>query len=189
MISKGTIFVGNEPPFSVRQYEPPTFSVLASNVIMDLTKSMISIMNNDGSSVIRIKSIKLINIATASLNGVNAEFRFNRITSHVSGTDLTSYTFDTRDTLVSGITFKTGATVAGITGPLLRYYWNSDEVGQGAQDLNANQHTMQNLIPCFVVPLGTKPLTIRSGEGFSLVQMVNSNQGLFDIEVIFVQDV
>lgn len=169
--------------------EEQTFVAYADNVAIAQNKSMISLVNAGGSTVnLRVKAIYIINSRTTAVTGVVADFQLLRITGHSVGTLLTPSAYDTADVLNSSITVRTGSTVAGENAAILRrWLWSSDEWGTGTLDVEAQEHSVQNLIAAYTPGLKEKPITLRAGEGLTLKQITNSANGTFDVMVIFTQ--
>lgn len=168
-----------------------TFRAIAQDTAIGNNKSMISIVNTSGSTVIlKIRKIYLINSQTTAVTGVISDFSLLRFTSHSGGTLITTTTNDTNDTLDSSITVRTGATITGeVSTALARVEYSSDEWGVGTLDTEANDHTEQVLIPLYEHSnIYTKPITLRANQGIHLKHTINSTAGSFDIIVEFTQE-
>lgn len=170
----------------VRQvpYELATFSVVAPAVVVGNNKSMLAIQNT-GTSIVKIREIWIINDRTTAVTGVAGEFRAHRIASFSGGTALTSVTFDTTDSLPAGITVATGATVATETDLLRTGKWSTDEWGPGTQDVESNDHALQNTEPFWKQTPSGKPITIRQNQGMHIRFATNSTAGEFNIRLTF----
>lgn len=175
---------------TVGETELATFHVLAENTAIGNNKSMLSIVNDGGSSVVvKIREIRIVNNQTTAITGVMSEFQLRRISGHTSGTSITPLTHDTSDSLNASVTAATGSTVSGESSLNLRHWkWSSDEWGVGASDVEAFDHTETALVPLYGQPSKTKPITLRAGEGLTIKHITNSTAGAFDISVLFTQE-
>jgi hypothetical protein len=170
--------------------EPATFIVEADGVAIGNNKSMFSILNGGGSSVlIKVRRIYLVNDQTTAVTGVISSFSLLRITGHSAGTSLTPLPLDTSDSLNGSVTARHSATIAGEAATALRIAkWSSDEWGSGSSDVESFDHTNQELIPWIEHKEGTKPITLRAGEGVHIKHTVNSTAGSFKTVVVFTQE-
>lgn len=168
----------------------PTFVAYADSIAIAQNKSMLSVVNAGGSSVLmRLRELYIINVQTTAVTGVVAQFRLYRISGHSAGTSLTPLASDTNDSLDSSITARTGSTVSGEAASFLRrHYWSSDEWGVGAADVESNQHDRQSALNIVYAYKQVKPLTFRAGEGFTVKQITNSSVGTFDVIAVFTQE-
>lgn len=175
---------------TVEEATYPTFVAVAQTIQIGNGKSMISLLNGAGSGVVvRVREIWIANAQTTAVTGIMSEFRLLRMTGHSAGTLITPQSHDTADTLNVNVTARTGATIAGAAAVnLKRWYWSSDEYGVGAQDVESEDHNMQNLNPHYIASGKTRPLTIRAGEGLTINQITNSTVGTFDLYVVFTQE-
>ena len=166
-----------------------SFTVTAPSVVIGNNKSLLSLMNAAGSGkVLRIREIYIINSQVVPVTGVVATVSLRRITGHSAGTTITPVPNDTTDTLGS-ITAITGSTVAGEFAAFLqRWFLSTDEWGVGTLDTEGLQATFQSHFPIFARrDTEMRPLTLRSGEGFTVKCETNSTAGAFDIIVAFTQ--
>lgn len=170
--------------------ERKTFVAQAIGASIGNNKSMLSILNAAGSGVVlRLSKLFLVNTQNSSVTGINAEFRLFRATGHSAGTTITPLPHDTADSLNSGITARTGATIAGeAASPLYRWLWGSDEWNTGPLDQDGLDHAFQTLIPLYDAKPGERSLTIRAGQALTLKQVVNSSNGTFDVIAVFTED-
>lgn len=164
--------------------ELPTFSVSDFDVAVANNKSMLAIQNT-GTSVVRVREIWIINDRTTATTGVAGEFQVNRITSFTGGTALTPVSYDTADSLPSGITAATNATVAGEGSILRRGRWSTDEWGPGTADVESFDHALQNIEPFWKQTPNGKALTIRQNQGIHVKFATNSTAGSFTVRMIF----
>jgi len=167
-----------------------TFSAVIELAAIGNNKSMFSIVNAVGSGVVvKIREIKLINSQTAPISGIVGIFRTLRISNHSAGTNITPVTFDTADSLNVNVTIKTNSTVSGEGSTALSVArFSTDDWGSGASDVESTDHALQTLIPLYSDKPGSKPVTIREGEGLTIKQTFNSSVGTFDIIVIFTEE-
>lgn len=172
------------------KFQDPTFVVNAVDVQIANNKSMISLLNNSGSTVIiRLRQIKIINSRVTPLTGVTSDFRLYRITGHSSGTLLTSLPHDTNDSINGSVTARTGATLSGTAANhLYRWQWSSDEWGTGTLDQEGYDHGLQNLLSAYKQLDSSKPIILRAGEGITINHVFNSTNGTFDLSLVFTQD-
>lgn len=170
----------------VRQvpYELATYSVVAELITVGNNKSMLAIKNT-GTSIVKIREIWIINDRTTAVTGVAGEFRAHRIASFSGGTALTPVSFDTQDSLPSGITCATNATVASETSLLRTGKWSTDEWGPGTQDVESSDHALQNTEPFWKQTPSGKPITIRQNQGMHIRFATNSTAGEFNIRLTF----
>lgn len=168
-----------------------TFHVTLQGIAIGQNKSMASIVNASGSSVIvKIQEIRVVNSRTTSTTGVIADFQIKKITGHSGGTDSTPISSDSSDTLSGSVTVKTGSVVAGEAAPnMKRAQWSSDEWGSGSLDGESLAHSVQLTgEPWYSVRNDQKPITLRPGEGMSVKQIFNSTNGTFDIFIVFTEE-
>jgi hypothetical protein len=175
---------------TVAETEIATFVAVAQAIAIGNNKSMISLLNGSGSGVvIKLREAWIVNAQTTAVTGIMAQFRLLRMTGHSAGTSITPQPYDTSDSLNGSVTARTGSTVAGEASEnLKRWYWSSDEYGVGAQDVESEDHNMQNLNPHYIAAGKTKPITIRAGEGLTVKQVTNSSVGTFDLYLVFTQE-
>lgn len=165
--------------------EYPTFSAASFDVVVGNNKSMLAIQNT-GTSVVRIREIWIINDRTTAVTGVAGEFQVNRITSFTGGTAVTPIGYDSIDTLPSGISCSTGATVVGEdANSLRRGRWSTDEWGTGTTDVESFDHAIQQTEPFWRQTPNGKALTVRQNQGLHIKFATNSTAGAFTIRLIF----
>lgn len=168
-----------------------TFTVVATNVAIGNLKSMLSILNADGSRVLRIHRVSLRNVQVSSVTGVAADFRLRRITGHSGGTLVTPEAHDTNDAIDADMTVRTGATVSGEAATFIdRAIWASDEWGPGTADVESLDHAMQQLTPGwdFTAFSALKPLVLRPGQGLTVKCETNSTAGTFDVVMVITDE-
>lgn len=166
-----------------------TFCILGENIGIGNNKSMVSLLNETGSTVIiKIREIKLINTLNTSVTGVVSNFEMRRLTGHSSGTSITPNPYDTNDTLSVSVTARTGATITGEGVLLHSYRWSSDEWGVGPQDVESGDHSLTSLIPFYSVQPYCKPITLRANQGVHIKHTINSTAGQFTIIITFTEE-
>lgn len=185
-------------PISLSVNRPQTFSLHANNVAIGNGKSMVSLFNAGGSSVVlRIVSIKIINVQNTGVTGIVANFGLRKISTHSGGTQLTTtgaaagliFPYDSTNSLDGSVTVRTGATVTeSIAFSIEDWTWSSDEWGAGPADTESFDHALQQLIAVWVAQANSQPLTLRAGEGFHILQTINSTAGTFDFIITFTQE-
>ena len=182
---------GNEPGLIIRPINTvyPTFSIVATGVALGNNKSMISLANASGSTVvIRVREIWLENTQTAAVTGVVALFELRRFTSHSAGTTLTAAPYDTVDTLNGSVTARTGATITGETVLFMKRTWSTDEWGTGTLDEEGYEHAVQSSqIFWSRKDLEGKAITLRANEGVHIKCATNTTAGTFDFTMVFTQ--
>lgn len=168
-------------------YQPATFVAYSAGVAIGNAKHMISLMNGDGSGVVvRILSVKIINVQTAPVTGIVADFRALRMSSLTGGTAVVSGQCDTADVLSGSVTCATGGSVTGLnTVPLFRRLWSTDEWGAGGLDTEGLQNGFQNTLPVWHAVENAKPIVLRAGQGLTIQQLTNSTNGSFDLEIVY----
>ena len=168
-------------------HERPTFNAISTSIPTAANKSMMSIVNTSGKRV-KIEEIYLVNVRTTTVTGVQGIFEIRRITGHSAGTVVTNVeAYETDDILDSGVTIRTGATVAGESANLLwRNLFSTDEHGIAAEDVNSTEHIFQTMFPIFVKKTNNaKTITLKSNEGLTIKFLPNSTTGQFDIFCVF----
>lgn len=179
-------------PPSVDQREFQTFVAYAVDVAVNTNKSMFSLLNASGSTVVvKIREIRLINSSGTSLfTGAVGDFRLLKCTGHSAGTLVTPVAHDSTDSLNGSITARTGATIAGedAAAILSRQEWSTDEWSGGAADVESLDHAFQALIPSWVQQDKCKAITLRANEGVTFKQVATVTTGNFDVMVLFTQE-
>jgi hypothetical protein len=165
-------------------YYPPTFSVVFPAIALANNKSLLAIQNTSTSTV-RIRKIYLVNTRAAAATGVVVDYRLLRIESFTGGTAVTIHKMDTPDTLPSGITAATGATVASESSLYRQSFWSSDEWGPGSLDTEGSDHSVQELIPWYKVDSYEKPITLIQNQGVHIRCATNTTAGEVTITVVF----
>jgi hypothetical protein len=174
---------------SVADVQNKTFCILAENIVIGNNKSMVSLLNATGSTVIiKIREINLINTQNTAVTGIVSNFEMRRMTGHSVGTSLTPNPYDTNDTLDVNVTARTNATIAGEGVMLHSYRWSSDEWGVGSHDVESNDHVLVSLIPFYTVQPYCKPITLRANQGIHIKHTVNSTAGQFTIIMTFTEE-
>jgi hypothetical protein len=170
--------------------ELATFTAHTDNAVIALNKSMMSIVNTTGSTVVvRLRQVWVVNTRTTATTGVVADFRLLRCVGHSAGTLITTGQHDTVDTQNASVTVRTGATVTSEgTAVLKRLVWSSDEWGAGTLDTEAHQVALQQIAPGYWQAPKTKPITLRANQGITLKQVTNSANGFFDVAMVFTQE-
>ncbi len=164
--------------------EYPTFSVVATAIVVGNNKSMLAIQNT-GTSVVRIREVWIINDRNTAVTGVVGTFNVFRIASFTAGTALTPASYDTADTLPAGITAATGSTVATETTLLRTGKWSTDDWGPGTTDTESFDHAIQNTEPFWKQTPNGKALAIRQNQGLHVKFSTNSAAGAFNIRLVF----
>lgn len=164
--------------------EYATFSVIAEAIVIGNNKSMLALQNT-GTSLMKIREIWLINDRTSAVTGVAGVFRVLRIGSFSGGTSLTPASFDTTDSLPSGMSAATNATVSGESDLLRVGSWSTDEWGPGTLDQEGLDHGFQNTFPFFKQVDNGKPIVVRQNQGVHVKFSTSSTAGYFSIRVIF----
>lgn len=188
--SNGTLVGNVGDALKTSEAELATFTAHVSDVVIALNKSMMSIVNTTGSSVIlRLRQVWVVNTRVTATTGIVADFRLLRCVSHSAGTLLTPGLHDTADTLDPSVTVRSAATIATEgTAILKRLVWSSDEWGSGALDTEGLQVALQQVAPGYWQAPKTKPITLRANEGITLKQVTNSAAGFFDVSMVFTQE-
>jgi hypothetical protein len=176
----------SEQGLVVRQvpYELATFAVTVPAVAPANNKSMIAIQNT-GTAILKLREVWIINDQTTAVTGVAAEFRLHRIVSFSGGTAITPDLFDTADSLPSGISVATGATIATETSLFRSGKWSTDEWGTGTLDVEASDHGHQNTEPFWRQTPSCKPITLRQNQGAHVRFATNSTAGAFNFRMVF----
>ena len=174
------------------EMQKETYIVAATSIVIGNNKSMISLLNASGSTVIaKIREIFIYNSQTSPLTGVVSSFDMFRFTGHSDGTSLTPLPYDTNDSLNSSITARTGGTITGEAAAFLkRWQISSDEWGVGTSDVEGTDHSL-SLWGSPIYVNGNpflKPITLRANEGVHLKHTINSVRGTFDLYIVFTEE-
>lgn len=184
--------VAEDRSLVTRPAEIATFTVLATGTTVINNKSLLSIMNGVGSSVIlKVMSIYIVNVQSTAVTGIVGTFELRRITGHSSGTTITAIEeLDTSDSLDGDVSVKTGATVSGESSKLLwRSVFSTDEWASGSLDNEAHEHIFQTMFPVWSRPeRNSKHLTLKAGEGLTVKFATSSSVGTFDVMVVLGQE-
>jgi hypothetical protein len=200
----GSFFTTNPAPndsaLAVRPlpFTPQTFTIHARNITIGNLKSMISLLNAGGSTVIvRVHKIKIFSVQTAAVTGVMANFGLRKISTHSAGTQLNTtgsasgliYPSDSTNSLNASVTARTGASVTeSIAFNIDNWLWSSDEFGTGTADAETTEHTSAQLVSAWEAKDGTQPYVLRAGEGLHVIQSTNSANGTFDLFMLITQE-
>jgi len=186
------VLASDQPSIPTRSAEKATFLALATAVQIGNNKSMISIQNATGSTVVvRLQSLRVLNTQTTAVTGVVGTFEMRRCTGHSGGTAITAIErMDTADSLNASVTVRTNATIAGESTTLgWRALFTTDEWGVGTLDNDGFQYGMQVFNPFWQKPGDeTKPFTLRAGEALNIKFATNSTAGQFDLAAVFTQE-
>lgn len=186
--------ISNSNPLPVTQASSAfaTFTIMALNVTIGNNKSLLSIHNATPGLKIKLREFYIRNPRTTALTGIAGDFRIYRFNSSApaGGTSLTAVTHDTDDTIDSGVTCKTGATITGEeTNPLDRIVMSTDEWGPGTLDQEGAQQNIANYLPARAKrDPQLKAFTINNGQGIHMKHTVNSTAGEMDIIMVFTQE-
>ena len=176
---------GNDRGLVVTDLEFDSYRMLAPAVAIGNGKSMISLLNQNSNTRVRIKAIYVRNSQTVAITGVLANFELRRITGHSSGSTVTIVEHDTSRALGVSISGRTGATVSGEGALLDTFIFPTDEqVPTGA----TNSETLdaaQNYQPIRMAEQGMRAITLNSNQGIHIKQTVNSTAGTFDFLILF----
>lgn len=176
-----------------RYKELATFTGVATDIAIGNNKSMFSIVNASGSTVVsRISAIYLVNVQTSAVTGVIGTFELRRITNHSAGTAITAIEkMDSNDTLSSSITLRTNGTVTSESTNLLwRAQFSTDEIAANANlDTSFSSHIFGTMFPVWKrADFDNKPIILNANEGLTVKFSTNSTAGTFDIMVVFTQE-
>lgn len=175
---------------TVAETELATFTIYGSSIAIGNNKSMVSLLNASGSTVVlKIRDISIINTQTAVATGILADFRLLRCTGHSVGTTITPESHDTDDSLNASFTARTGGTIAGEgTAVYRRWQFSTDEWGAGSLDVESEQHAIGQHLPVYQQSWKGKAFTLRAGQGFTIKQVTNSTVGTFDLILTVTQE-
>ncbi len=165
-----------------------TFFVSALAVAPASGKSMISLETTTANIVLRLHAIQLYNVQSGAVVGVNAQFDLTRFTSHSAGALLTVTSNDTLNSLSSGATARTGATLVGeVATPLRSWFVNLDDISAGAaQNQGLGSLFGQNWQ--FLSDATMQPPTIRQNQGLSIRCATATVVGTVNVALLFTQD-
>lgn len=180
------VFNNNTTPLFVTEFEPPTFMVTAENIQIGNNKSMISLLNAVGSTVfVKIKTITISNVQTATVVGILAQMRLHKISAHSVGTALTPVSFDSGDSLNVAVTARTGATVTEGVFFKKQLLQTNEISGGGGTGTDTLVALLETLFPFFSEANDSKALVLRANEGIHIRQATNSTVGTFDLTIVF----
>jgi len=172
---------------NVRNTEVATFVSLAASVTVANNKSLMSIVNT-GTKVVRIADIFLANVFTGA-GSINGSFFIRRCTGHASGTAVLTESLDTTDSLDSGITLFTGATISGQSTNAIRKVVLVTGNLTGTLNTVAMDHAFTPFFPIFAKPgADAKPIVLRTNQGITVNFETNSPAGQYDIQLVFTQE-
>lgn len=184
----GSVFVfnNNVTPLFVTDFEPPTFMVTAETIQIGNNKSMISLLNAAGSTVfVKVKTINISNVQTATVVGILAQMRLHRISAHSVGTSLTPVSFDSGDSLNVAVTARTGATVTEGSFFKKQLLQTNEINGAGGTGTDTTVALLETLHPFFRETNDSKAIILRANEGIHIRQATNSTVGTFDLTIVF----
>lgn len=167
-----------------------TFTAIIRPVTLANNKSLLSITNNNGSSVIaKIYKIFVVNSQNTAVSGTVGNFQIKRCTSHSSGTLITPESLDTDDIIDSNITIRSAATIAGESSRIIwSAKYGTDEWSPGNLESDNNDHINQQLFPLWDVSHQLlKPIIVRANQGITVKFATNSTAGSFDVMIVFTQ--
>lgn len=179
---------------SVTRYkELATFTGVATDIAVANNKSLLSIVNASGSTVVsRISAIYVTSVQTTGVTGVAGNFELRRITNHSAGTAITAIEkMDSNDSLNASITVRTGSTVTSESTNLLwRSVFSTDEWSvNNAIDTAAEGHLLSTMFPIWKkADFDNKPIILNANEGLTIKFATNSSVGTFDIMIVFTQE-
>jgi hypothetical protein len=171
----------------------PTFIVNADLIATASNKDMVSIyVDALATRKISIRSIKIINERIVNVTSVDLSFYIRRFTGFTGGTGISSVSMDTNDTLVSGISAQTNATLTGVaTTYFKKLVLASDEVARGsnsAADAEEAANQLGRLISVYSPGHYETPITALPGEGITFRCETNNTTGIFSIEIIYTME-
>ena len=173
--------------------EQATFTALSVDTALANNKSVFSIVNASGSTVVvRISAIYITSVQTTTAAGVTGFFELRRIVNHSAGTAITAIeSMDTTDSLNSSVTVRTNGTITTESSKLLwRAWFSTDEwVASSNVDTAFEGHIFSTMFPVWnKKDLDDKPIILRANEGLTVKFATNSSVGTFDIMVVFTQE-
>jgi len=173
-----------------QEFELATFIATAQGVVLGNGKSLLSLVNASGSTVVaRVREIWLSNASTTAITGVVALFEGRRITGHSGGSGVTPLPHDTADSLSGSLSALTGATVAGeAASGLFARRVSSDDWGPGTLDVEGMAQGLFTMGPVWRVAPPLKPIVLRANEGLSFKCATNTTAGSFDVTFVFTQE-
>lgn len=188
----GLLRLGDDGSLLIEENEEKTFMLNVIDVVIENNKSMVSILNGADSGVkLKVHAVYIKNVQTTAIIGVISTFELLRMTGHTNGTNITNLNvlaFETTDILNSAISVRTGATILGESSiSINRWKWSSDDWTIGNATMEGLNHGLQNFLPSMAKYPKLKPITLLEGEGITLKHSTNSENGVFDINVIFSQ--
>ena len=170
------------------EIEEPTFVLTANNITIGNNKSMLALLNNNNTNIIKIKEIYIKNISTSALTGLVATFELFRFTGmSLVGNLISSLPYDTTDILPTNITGSNNGTITGeLSTSFFRYLFSTDEWSQGTLDVEAHQNSFQTYFPVWKRhDTKSKSLTLRTNQGIHIKCTTNSSVGAFDLSIIY----
>jgi hypothetical protein len=169
-----------------------TFSVYSQAVQLANGKSLLCLLNKSVSSVLRLVAVYAQNTGTSpsgtTTYNVFAE-QMHFIAGFTGGTSLTPVSWDSADTLASGITCASAATVSGeVTPAIRRWVTSSYPLAPGAtaaEDTTADQQGRDAWVGR--LDASAKSVTIRPGQGVHVKAASTVSNGYQDVTFVFTQ--
>ena len=182
----------------VRHGTHATFSAIAAGVGLSTGKSLLALVNaSTGVMVLRLEAVYAENVSSTTggllsgqaFNEVAFELRPITTATTTSATQLTIVPHDSGDTLATGITAWTGASVQGDSvGAIRRFTASNYGITPGSATSEANGSYIQDTTPAYVRPnLNAKAVTVRPGGGVHVKCIGPATVGTFDFTMIFTQ--
>ena len=167
-----------------------TWTAYAAGIAFNIGKNMVSVHNN-GSRVLRIRRIGLLNNQTSAVNGVVCFGDIRRYSSAgmTGHTSITPLAHDTANSALDNVVIGTGGTLSGSSSIFRRYIWSSDEPSVAG----ASVDELECLVPLNIIwdagygDSNVQALTIRPTQMLSVYNTVGA-AGILDIWIEFTDE-
>jgi hypothetical protein len=175
----------------VRADEPPTFLAIADRIVPAVNKYILTLFNTLTTRKVVVQRIFVYNWQVAAVTGTLLEYELRKITARTLGATVTPISYDSADTLTSGITADTTSTavtdVAGAAGLLRRGFSSGEETKFGGLTLE-NMLSVDDVIACvYDKKDGCKGITLRQNQGIS-VKCITGTIGSMSVVMLFTDE-
>jgi hypothetical protein len=190
--STSVVLASDVPYLNTRDYQVATFMCVAASVNISQNKSLVSLCNT-GLKKVRIVEIYLAQVSSNQMSGIAGLFQIKRCVSHSSGSSITTIeSMESSDSLDSGITIRTGATLTGLSSNILRravLNTNNYAANSFSNSPNSGVNSLDIYLPIVEkVGFDVKPITIKNNEGITVNFDSSSSTATYDIHILFTQE-
>jgi hypothetical protein len=163
--------------YAPREDSQASFYAVFDRIVPGNNKYMATLWNGAAGRKVVLHRAWSYNWQVAAATGTELDQVFMRISARTLGTSVTPLADDTSDTLTSGITADHLTTAVTDGATIERVIVSSEEIGQtNAAFLVGSRATYPGALIYARVP-GTRGVTLRNGQGISIKNVTNSNNG------------